>query len=66
MINEELVVLEYKDYVGSAEYDEQEELWYGKVCNSPITIRYEGETLQEMIEDFHNAVDEYVLNLNNI
>ena len=65
-MKEEFEVLEYQGFVGSAEYDEYEELWYGKVCNTPDTIRYEGLTFQEMRDDFEAAVDEYILNLNNI
>jgi hypothetical protein len=63
-MREEFEVLEYQGFVGSAEFDEYEELWYGHVCNSPDPIRYEGLTFQQMRGDFESAVDEYLNELN--
>ena len=49
--------MEYKGYIGSVEFSEEDCILYGKVMG----IRsYEGETAKELLEDFHGAVDDYL------
>ncbi|MCD8295635.1 MAG: type II toxin-antitoxin system HicB family antitoxin [Clostridia bacterium] len=52
--------LEYKDYNGSIEYSEEDGLLYGKVIGVRALISYEGMTIADLIEDFHNAIDDYL------
>lgn len=52
--------IEYRGYVGSVEFSEQDKLFYGKVLGIRSLISYEGETGEELLEDFHGAVDEYL------
>lgn len=56
---EECNYLEYKGYQGTANWDEEEDLWYGKVVG--LNVRYEGDYLNSLIEDFHAAIDEYLI-----
>ncbi|MCQ2496269.1 MAG: type II toxin-antitoxin system HicB family antitoxin [Lachnospiraceae bacterium] len=53
-------VLEYKGYIGSIEFSEEDEVFYGKVQGIRSLISYEGENARALIEDFHNAVDDYL------
>ena len=54
-------VMEYKGYAGSVEFSEKDELFFGKVQGIRSLISYEGTTAQELINDFHQAVDNYLL-----
>jgi len=53
--------MEYKGYVGTVEFSEEDGLFYGKVMGIRSLISYEGTTARELIEDFHGAVDDYLL-----
>ena len=53
-------LIEYKGYVGSIEFSVEDELFYGKVQGIRALISYEGKNASELIEDFHNAVDDYL------
>lgn len=55
--------LRYKGYRGTVEYFEEEKLYYGKVIGIKDLISYEGETLDELLEDFHEGVDQYISDL---
>ncbi len=52
--------MEYKSYVGSVEFSEEDSLFYGKVIGVRALISYEGSTVTELIEDFHRAVEDYL------
>lgn len=53
--------MEYKGYVGSVEFSEEDVIFYGKVMGIRSLISYEGENARELVEDFHEAVDDYIL-----
>lgn len=53
-------LIEYKGYVGSVEFSQEDELFYGKVQGIRALISYEGSNAAELIEDFHSAVDNYI------
>lgn len=52
--------MEYKGYVGSVEFSEEDALFYGKVMGIRALISYEGVSAKELINDFHGAVDDYL------
>ena len=52
--------LNYKDYTGSIEYSQEDEVFYGKVMGVKALISFEGESVSSITEDFRNAVDEYL------
>ena len=52
--------MEYKGYVGSVEFSEKDEVFYGKVQGIRSLISYEGTTASELVTDFHEAVDDYL------
>jgi len=53
-------IMQYKGYVGSVEFSEGDGVLYGKVQGIRSLISYEGTTVQELIDDFHGAVDDYL------
>lgn len=53
--------MEYKGYIGSVEFSEKDEVFFGKVLGVQALISYEGHNAKELINDFHNAVDDYLL-----
>ncbi len=52
----------YKGYVGSIDVSEEDNCLYGEVLALPkdTMITYEGQTVEELREDFHGAVDDYL------
>ena len=52
--------IQYKGYVGSIEFSEEDKIFYGKVLGIRSLISYEGENATELIDDFHQAVDDYL------
>ena len=53
--------LEYKGYLGSVEYSSEDDILFGKIIGlQNSSISYEGNTLAELKEDFHQAVDDYL------
>ena len=53
-------MIRYKGYVGSVEFSEEDGIFYGKVMGVRSLISYEGENEKELLNDFHNAVDDYL------
>ena len=54
--------MEYKGYVGVIEFSVEDMLFYGKVQGIRSLISYEGSDANELVTDFHNAVDTYLKN----
>ena len=52
--------IQYKGYVGSVEFSEEDGIFYGKVMGIRSLISYEGESARELLDDFHDAVDDYL------
>ena len=52
--------LHYKDYTGSVEFSEEDAVFHGKVIGIKSHISFEGDSVGAIIEDFRNAIDEYL------
>ena len=53
-------IIKYKDYIGSVEFSEADGVFYGKVQGIRSLISYEGTNANELVTDFHDAVDSYL------
>lgn len=53
--------IEYKDYIGSVAFSEEDGLFYGKVIGIRSLISFEGTTVITLIKSFHEAVDDYLV-----
>ena len=52
--------IQYKGYIGSVEFSEDDAIFYGKVLGIRSLISYEGDNATDLINDFHEAVDDYL------
>ena len=54
-------LLHYKGYNGSVEYSEEDKCLYGKILGLQYSlIMYEGNSLEELREDFESGVECYL------
>ena len=52
--------LTYKNYIGTVNFSEEDAVFFGKVMGITDSISFEGDSVESLTEDFHNAVDEYL------
>ena len=52
--------MSYKGYLGSVAFSEQDGVFYGKVEGINGLVNFEGESVKELTEAFHEAVDDYL------
>ncbi len=53
-------LLSYKNYNGTVEYSKEDGCLFGRVVGVKSLLSYEGESVQELEQDFKNAIDEYL------
>ena len=51
----------YKGYFAKINFDERDNIFWGKVIGIKDSITFEGETVKQLTEDFYNAIDHYLL-----
>jgi predicted HicB family RNase H-like nuclease len=52
--------LTYKDYIGTVEYDADNELFFGTIHGINDLVNFEGTSVQELKTAFEEAVDDYL------
>lgn len=52
--------MNYKGYVGSICFSEKDGVFFGKVEGIEGLVNFEGESVTQLTESFHNAVDDYI------
>ena len=52
--------MEYKGYVGTVEWYEDESIFYGKTLGIKSLITYEGKTIEELRKNFYQGIDNYL------
>ena len=50
----------YKGYIGSVAYSENDQVFFGKIEGINGLVNFEGESVKELTEAFHEAVDDYL------
>lgn len=50
----------YKGYTARVEFDPRDNIFWGKVLGITDSITFEGETVADLTQDFHNAIDDYL------
>ncbi len=53
-------VIEYKGYIGSVHYSDEDEVFFGKVEHIKSLINYEGTDVKSLKAAFKEAVDDYL------
>ena len=52
--------MRYKGYIGMVEYDDDAKIFHGDVINTRDVITFEGESVKEIEQAFHDSVDDYI------
>ena len=50
----------YKGYIGSVAYSEKDDIFFGKIEGINALVNFEGESVTELKNAFHEAVDDYI------
>lgn len=53
-------LLQYKDYYASVEFNTEDNVFHGKILAITDLVNFEGTSVTELIEAFHEAVDDYL------
>ncbi len=53
-------MMEYKGYIGKLEIDDEVGILYGEVINVRDVITFEGTSVEEIQQAFHESVDDYL------
>jgi predicted HicB family RNase H-like nuclease len=51
----------YKGYSAHLEFDPEDRLFFGRITGIPDLVTFHGETVDELIHAFEEAVDDYLL-----
>lgn len=51
---------EYKGYIGSIEYDEEDELYYGKLYFTEDLVNYHASNVVELYQHYKDAINDYI------
>lgn len=58
--------ISYKGYYGSINFDQENEIFYGKVEFIRDLITYEASDAKDLIKSFREAIDDYLLDCDNL
>ncbi|MES0490222.1 MAG: type II toxin-antitoxin system HicB family antitoxin [Leptospirales bacterium] len=50
----------YKGYTASIEFDEEAEIFFGKVVDLKDVITFQGKTVDDLKNEFINSIDDYL------
>ena len=64
--NLELNILEYKGYYTKIHYSAEDKVLYGKIEEIPALVNFESASAKNIIQEFHNAVDDYILAMEEV
>ncbi|MBP7964851.1 MAG: type II toxin-antitoxin system HicB family antitoxin [Caldilineaceae bacterium] len=53
-------MMEYKNHIGKVELDDEAGIFHGDVINLRDVITFQGETIDELSQAFHDSVDDYL------
>lgn len=53
-------LLSYKNYNGTVEYSREDKCLFGKVVGIKSLLSYEGNSVQDLEQDFQSVIDEYL------
>ena len=53
-------MMTYKGFIGSVEYDDEAHVFSGEVINTRTVITFQGTTVDEIENAFHDSIDDYL------
>lgn len=57
--SKDMNTLSYRDYIGTVSFSEKDGVFFGKIEGIDGLVNFEGESIAELTEAFHEAVDDY-------
>lgn len=54
-------MLTYQDFIGSVHFNAEDKVFYGKIEGVDDLVTFEGKTVDEIVEAFHEAVEDYIV-----
>lgn len=58
--NRKMNTLSYKGFIGSVSFSEKDGVFFGKIEGIDSMVNFEGESVNELTNAFHEAVDDYL------
>ncbi len=53
-------MMNYKGYTGRVEFDDESKIFHGEVLDTKDVITFQGRTVDEIEQAFHDSVDDYL------
>lgn len=53
--------LKYNDFIGTVAFSEEDGVFFGKIEGIEGLVNFEGESVDELVNSFHEAVDDYLV-----
>lgn len=53
-------MMKYKGYAGVVELDERSEVFFGRVIGLRDVITFQGSSVAEVVQAFHDSLDDYL------
>jgi predicted HicB family RNase H-like nuclease len=53
-------MMQYKDYTGKVEFNDEADLFHGEVIGLRDVITFQGKTVDEVKEAFQESIDDYL------
>jgi predicted HicB family RNase H-like nuclease len=53
-------VIKYKDHMGSVRFSAEDRVFYGKVEGIDDLVTFEGQSVEELVSAFEEAVEDYI------
>lgn len=50
----------YKGYIGSIEYEPDDDSYHGLLVNTDDFVNYVGDSIVDLHKQYHDAVDDYI------
>ena len=54
-------MMEYKGYIGKAEFDGEAEIFHGEIINTRDVITFQGKSVKELTKAFRDSVNDYLV-----
>ena len=52
--------MRYKGFIGSVDFNEEDNVFFGKIEDIDGLVNFEGSSVEELESAFHEAVDDYI------
>lgn len=64
--NSSLNILEYKGYFTKIHFSAEDSVLYGRIEEIPGLVSFESVSAKDIVQEFHNTVDDYIMAMEKI